>query len=873
MKRALVVIAVFASFFLARTSFAVDPYVKVDEIEPGMSGYGLSVFKGADPERFNMDEVLGTTSWLGVQYVWARLSGAGLEHTGIVAGMSGSPTMVVDPDTGEEKDLGPVAYAYIFGKDPIAGITPIEYMHCEWDAAFNGQPCPMVADTPRIMKAHIGGRDVYAARLGEIDKIRGALQELGYISPEALDRVFDRNPQAFQTTIAQAMQKTRSLHAGIIQSFPESLPSGVQLQSLEAELGNALNYFSYTRQPITYDPTRKFRKGSSITDCLIDGDIQMCPTGTVAYVDDERLYAFGHPFVGEGFARSPAWMNEILGVYTSLKASFKMSNPRIRYEPIVIEYDGHFGIYGHRLEDPSDMDVQMTPVSFEYSFDGVSERPVHARIYDGSLTSFFVWILPYVYLGSSPELGGDVTLHFEGHATVRDVENPLEIKEFFTHRRSEWLPMGFNFILFSWFLDGAVMLLDRGESVVFEDITFRFVASSGVSEYRAEHAYFGEDPLSDKLYEATPGSTAFLTLELQEAGYFPASTGLDKTSITIPLMVPADAAYGSAKVLIMSARGTKYFDARPEKLDLPEAVPEVIAYLNAYAASQNKLYVQARFDPRDDKALERQTNEGGQKPSPRALNSWIPIDEIHYLDKRRLVDHHEVQYDEDTFLSVGGRREVNVSNLLLEMLIGGLPMIVELKVVPEKHVFRLEEASILDSTVPSGGRARVKLTIREMQPDGDGYLETDVVYGGYTVSIPVPQRAAAGPATLRIADGAHFRPEDFNPSRLGIDQIGKRERDDTDAEVKSELDNKLHFVLTAKVDPDKTGSGMHWVDMNEKSSVTTVELRAVVSSNARIYIEEGERELEIEIKKDVVVQEPPWKKRKWPWRWLKNKKN
>src|SRR5437588_10255024 len=55
--------------------------------------------------------------------VLARLSGLNLEKTGVIAGMSGSPVYI------DGKLLGAVAYAWAFGKEPIAGITPFAQMH------------------------------------------------------------------------------------------------------------------------------------------------------------------------------------------------------------------------------------------------------------------------------------------------------------------------------------------------------------------------------------------------------------------------------------------------------------------------------------------------------------------------------------------------------------------------------------------------------------------------------------------------------------------------------------------------------------------------------------------------------------------------
>jgi hypothetical protein len=97
---------------------------RLDEIEPGQIGFGLSVFSGIEPERFDV-EVLGV--WRNTSpdtsFILARLDGQGLDESGVIAGMSGSPVYI------EGKLAGAVSFAWPFSLEPIAGITPIESMH------------------------------------------------------------------------------------------------------------------------------------------------------------------------------------------------------------------------------------------------------------------------------------------------------------------------------------------------------------------------------------------------------------------------------------------------------------------------------------------------------------------------------------------------------------------------------------------------------------------------------------------------------------------------------------------------------------------------------------------------------------------------
>ena len=86
---------------------------------------GVTVFAGDKPEPFQaivldtLPHALGPRAPL----ILARLKGAKIEHTGVIAGMSGSPVYR------DGQLIGAVGYRFgSFSKEPIAGITPIDMM-------------------------------------------------------------------------------------------------------------------------------------------------------------------------------------------------------------------------------------------------------------------------------------------------------------------------------------------------------------------------------------------------------------------------------------------------------------------------------------------------------------------------------------------------------------------------------------------------------------------------------------------------------------------------------------------------------------------------------------------------------------------------
>ncbi len=87
-----------------------------------MQGVGRTVFEGAPDRRVPgraSSASSRTRSGRRQSLILARLEGGPLAETGVIAGMSGSPVFI------DGRLVGAVAYAFPFGKEPIAGITPI----------------------------------------------------------------------------------------------------------------------------------------------------------------------------------------------------------------------------------------------------------------------------------------------------------------------------------------------------------------------------------------------------------------------------------------------------------------------------------------------------------------------------------------------------------------------------------------------------------------------------------------------------------------------------------------------------------------------------------------------------------------------------
>src|SRR6202790_2245655 len=114
-----VLTAAFAPPSRAQQSTEILP---LSQVHAGMQGYAYTIFAGDQVEKFDL-EVLGVLdNFLGPHQsiILIQMKGPKVEHTGVVAGMSGSPVYL------DGKLAGALSLKLgVFTKEPIAGVTPI----------------------------------------------------------------------------------------------------------------------------------------------------------------------------------------------------------------------------------------------------------------------------------------------------------------------------------------------------------------------------------------------------------------------------------------------------------------------------------------------------------------------------------------------------------------------------------------------------------------------------------------------------------------------------------------------------------------------------------------------------------------------------
>ncbi|HEY7371283.1 MAG TPA: SpoIVB peptidase S55 domain-containing protein [Polyangia bacterium] len=328
-------------------------------VKAGMVGEALTVFQGTKPEPFKVRVVSVLRNFLPKQdVILIRAEDPRVEHSGIVAGMSGSPVYI------DGKLVGAVAYAWSFAKEPLGGVTPIETMLSERQRPRRSGK-EVLADgwsAPDTSGKGGGGHFVNAG-------VPHASLSPESDGPAALARGLGLPPTAPTTPAGEP----RLLRA----SVPLSV-AGFTARTV-AELGDAMAPTGLV--PLQAGGGRKpgpaaaghVEPGSAIGVELVRGDMSTVATGTVTYVDGRSVLAFGHPLFGIGEVYLPLVDATIHAFMPSLAQSFKMSSPLNEVGTLV--QDRQSCIIG-------DLDSRSTmlPVDVRVSGPGVEPRHFHAEV-------------------------------------------------------------------------------------------------------------------------------------------------------------------------------------------------------------------------------------------------------------------------------------------------------------------------------------------------------------------------------------------------------------------------------------------------------------------------------------------------------------
>lgn len=293
----------------ARGEVNATSTIPVSEIHEGMKGYGLTVFHGTEPERFDV-EVIGVQHNFrpGQDIIVIKTPHPRLDIVKTVAGMSGSPIFL-----GNGRLAG--AYSYSLGSfevEPVAGVTPIGLMLTEmarptpagfWGAPFRSEHSSAAARSSGPRHASLLNRegegapadgDSRGARVGNAgaDGAPSASPYLRAATPLLLSGMGDRTTEMIRSLFASD-----------------------GLEPLQAGGGQGA---------ITAATPSHFVDGGGIGVQLVRGDISMMGLGTVTHVQGTRLVAFGHPMMNGGDSALPTCIGGVMWILASAQRSYKV---------------------------------------------------------------------------------------------------------------------------------------------------------------------------------------------------------------------------------------------------------------------------------------------------------------------------------------------------------------------------------------------------------------------------------------------------------------------------------------------------------------------------------------------------------------------
>ncbi len=341
------------------------------EVEPGSPGICVTEMDGGERVEIPLT-VIGTVGpWTPEgEMVLVRLDDERFRHTGIISGMSGSPVYVGG------RLLGALAFGWPFAKEPIGGVTPFARMEAlaapGASGGFGGAPArPTLVD---LLDA--GRRRVLGDTLIE------------WLLP---GHGADSTGLAIPVTAAGGRGPAGSgwLDRGFDRLGWVSVPGGSFDGGAEAP----------------------FEAGAMVAAVLLDGDAVLAAGGTVTEVRGDRVWAFGHPFLGGGSIELPMARARVVSVLPSQASSFKFFSVGPAVGTFVS--DRSRGIWGRIGDVPA-----MVPMSVEVDGRRYEFRTVRHPV----LTPFLVAYAVQAGHAAHGRIFGDQTLELEIELRYRNHE-------------------------------------------------------------------------------------------------------------------------------------------------------------------------------------------------------------------------------------------------------------------------------------------------------------------------------------------------------------------------------------------------------------------------------------------------------------------
>jgi hypothetical protein len=582
--RVLTVICALALFSVISLP-AATALMPIDEIRPGMTGVGRTVFEGDRLDEFKvhiigvLNNVIGTKRNL----ILAKLEGGPLANTGVIAGMSGSPVYI------DGRLVGAVSYSLgSFSKEPIAGITPIAEMI--EDANLQ---------TPRRQLARV---EVKTAQPATADDLRAALHEaFSWMKPFAASPSDVR----FLTPVTGVSQSIATMLRPI--ATPLTM-TGFDAASIEPLAGTLRDIgfvpvLAGASQSSSPAANRPLRGGDPIGVTLLSGDLEMGATGTVTHVDDDRVYAFGHPFYNLGPTAFPMTRAYVHTILPSLDSSMKIASTGEVIGTVL--QDRSTTIAGRLGKGPA-----LIPVTLNLTTDRGAKKTFNISVVnDQMFTPLMTYLSIVETLGSYQRQMGAASFVIRGAATLKN-RGQIAFEDLFT---GDSASAGAGAYIMT---PINVLLRNAFEDVSIEGIRLDIDASEQPRTATIERAWID-------VVDPKPGTTVPLKIVLR-------TYRGEELTRTVPILIPANAS-GTLSVMVSDGLRLGQWEAReltPQPMQT-RGLPQMIRVLNE-VRKNNRVYV--RLISQDGGAMVRGESLSSLPPSvlavleaDRSSGSFSPI--------------------------------------------------------------------------------------------------------------------------------------------------------------------------------------------------------------------------------------------------------
>jgi hypothetical protein len=299
----LLLVMAWAGVLTEPTGVAKGPEIfPLSQVRPGQKGYGLTVFQGTTPERFEF-EVIGIVKNMmpKMDIILIRSDDPKVQLTGMAMGMSGSPMFI------DGKLACAFAYSWAFNKVAMGGCTPIEYMIKE-----------AVAVGAKERPDERASRDEWDA-WKPLERFARA-------------QAADAEPRGWLLGAPLPARPAAPAAEGMVRAGIPLSMTGLGPTAFEQAKQIFAPYHIEPMQGIggggdgASGPS-KFEMGGNMAVRMISGDITSAATCAVSYIDGPAVLGCGHPIFGVGKLDMPVATAEVHTIVPSAQFAFKIASP------------------------------------------------------------------------------------------------------------------------------------------------------------------------------------------------------------------------------------------------------------------------------------------------------------------------------------------------------------------------------------------------------------------------------------------------------------------------------------------------------------------------------------------------------------------